>query len=116
MRQHDVGWKPNHGRIKPKYNPIPNAEERRHEDRLRELPCIGCGRRGGVCHHTMLSFPAKRFRRDHRFQVPLCEDCHVGKCGIHGIGSEAKWWASKGWSAERAAAYIEDLWRETIGL
>lgn len=108
-----MGWKPNHRRIKPKYNPIPNAEERRHEQRLEKLPCIGCGRRGGVCHHTMLSFPAKRFRRDHRFQVPVCPDCHVGKRGIHGIGNEALWWESIGWSVEQAVEYIVGLWDES---
>lgn len=111
-----MGWKPNHGRIKPKYNPQPNAEERRHEQRLEKLPCVGCGRWGVECHHTMLDFPSKRFRRDHRFQIPVCADCHRGPKGIHGLGSEAKWWAGIGWSEERAAAYIEDLWLETIGL
>lgn len=107
-----MGWKPDHKRIKPKYNPTPNAEERRHEERLEKLPCIGCGRRGGVCHHTMLTFPAKRFRRDHRFQVPVCNDCHLS---IH-KGREATWWAGKGWSEDRAAAYVQDLWLESIGL
>lgn len=105
-----MGWKPNHKRIKPKYDPNPNAEERRHEDDLKKLPCIGCGRRGGVAHHTMLSFPAKRWRRDHRYQVPLCDECHAGKDGIHGIGSEAKWWARHGWSVEQAVGYIIGLW------
>jgi hypothetical protein len=111
-----VGWRPNHGRIKPKYNPQPNAEERRHEERLLELPCVGCGRWGVECHHTMLDFPGKRHRRDHRFQVPVCPDCHRGPKGIHGIGNEAKWWASIGWSREKAVHYVEDLWLETIGL
>lgn len=104
-----MGWRPNHGRIKPKYNPIPNAEERRHEQRLEKLPCIGCGRRGGICHHTLLSFPAKRFRRDHRFQVPVCNDCHAD---IH-AGREAAWWERHGKAEQWAVEYIIGLWEDS---
>ena len=111
-----MGYKVNHGRIKPKYNPRPNAEEKRHEERLEQLPCIGCGKWGVECHHTMLDFPEKRFRRDHRFQIPVCPDCHRGKQGIHGIGREELWWASIGKSEDEAIAIIQDLWLESIGL
>jgi hypothetical protein len=92
-----MGWKPDHRPIREKYNPKPNAAEARHEDRLRGLPCIGCGREGNIeCHHTMMEFPNKRWRRDHHYQLPVCPDCHRGPKGIHGIGSEAKWAAARG--------------------
>lgn len=104
-----MGWKPDHGRIKPKYNPQPNAEERRHEDRLREMPCIGCGVFGVIAHHTMMKFPAKRWRRDHRFQLPVCEKCHVGKGGIHDI-TEAKWAKEHRLDTAQIA---QDLWADS---
>jgi hypothetical protein len=91
-----MGWSPNHKRIKEKYNPRPNAQEARHEAHLYDLPCIGCGRFGVELHHTMTEFPEKRWRRDHRFQLPVCPDCHRGPQGIHGIGDEALWAESVG--------------------
>jgi hypothetical protein len=103
-----MGWKPNHGRVKPKYNPQPNAEEARHEARLREMPCIGCGRFGVDLHHTMIEFPEKRWRRDHRYQLPVCRDCHQGPQGIHGIGSEAVWAETLGLRCTGEIA--RDLW------
>lgn len=80
------------------------------------MPCIGCGRWGVELHHTMLRFPEKRHRRDHRFQIPICPDCHRGRDGIHGIGNEVKWWATVGKSEAEAIAYVQDLWLESIGL
>ena len=108
-----MGWSPNHGRVKPRYNPQPNAAERRHEQRLEGLPCFGCGRFGVEVHHTLLDFPAKRWRRDHRFQLPVCPACHRGPQGIHGIGNEVKWLAEAGMSEAEAIAYMIDLWDET---
>lgn len=106
-----MGFKVNHGRIKPKYSPKPNAEERRHEQRLYQKPCIGCGAFGVELHHTMLDFPAKRWRRDHRFQLPLCASCHRGRDGVHGLGSEAQW-------AEKhridTAEIAQRLWAESV--
>jgi len=86
-----MGWKVIQGRIKETYHPIPNAKEKRFEAFLDEQQCIGCGRFGIEKHHVMQSMPSKRWRRDHMCQIPVCPDCHRGKQGIHGIGSEAKW-------------------------
>lgn len=105
-----MGWTPNHKRIKERYNPTPNAEERRHEERLETLPCFGCGRFGVACHHTMLSFPAKRWRRDHRYQLPLCWVCHQGPRGIHGIGSEAAWLESVRKTEAEAIEFVQRQW------
>ena len=106
-----MGYIVNHRRIKPKYNPRPNAEESRHEQRLREYPCIGCGAWGVELHHTMLSFPGKRWRRDHRFQLPVCASCHRGSNGIHGVGSEAEWGLRNGIDT---AAIAQRLWNEGL--
>lgn len=98
------------GRIKEKYNPIPNAAEKRHEARLRQKPCIGCGAYGVELHHTMLHVPGKRWRRDHRFQIPVCGECHRGTGGIHGIGSEKTWADSMGVDT---AAIAYQFWLES---
>lgn len=108
-----MGYSPNHGRIKARYNPTPNAAERRHEQRLEKLPCFGCGRFGVSCHHVMTDFPAKRWRRDHRFQLPVCWACHQGPQGIHGLGSERAWLATVGISEAEMIAYVFDLWDES---
>ena len=108
-----MGYTPDHRRIKARYNPTPNAAERRHELRLETLPCFGCGRFGVSCHHIMLDFPAKRWRRDHRYQLPLCWSCHQGPQGIHGLGSESKWLASMGMTEAEAIAFALDLWDES---
>lgn len=109
-----MGWRPEHRRMKPKYNPQPNAEESRHEARLEQQPCYGCGRFGVSCHHTLLNFPEKRWRRDHRYQLPVCQDCHQGDNGIHGIGSEEKWLASIGKTPEQAINYMIAQWEMSI--
>lgn len=108
-----MGWTPNHGRIKARYNPTPNAEERRHEQRLEGLPCFGCGRFGVEIHHVMTDFPAKRWRRDHRYQLPVCPPCHRGPNGIHGLGSERKWLERMEMTAGEMIAFVIDLWDET---
>lgn len=106
-----MGWKPSHGRMKPKYNPQPNAEEKRHEDRIRQLPCIGCGGHCTELHHLMQPCEGKRWRRDHRFQLPLCSACHRGATGIHGMGSEAGWAEAVGVDV---VAIAPRLWMESI--
>ena len=84
-----MGWKPDHRRIKPKYNPAPNAAEMRHKARVKQMRCMGCGKWPVDAHHVMGNVEGKRWRRDHRFLVPLChDDCHQGPNGVHGIGKE----------------------------
>jgi hypothetical protein len=97
-------------RIKEKFNPLPNASEARHEARIREMCCIACGAYGVELHHTMLPVPGKRWRRDHRFQIPVCPECHRGRHGIHGIGSERKWADQHGLDTSMIAL---QLWEES---
>ena len=99
-----------HGRVKEKYSPIPNAQERRHEERLALLPCVGCGGVATCCHHLLSDCEGKRWRRDHRFQLPLCDSCHTGPQGVHGIGSESKWAEGKGIDVSALAVA---LWEES---
>lgn len=94
------------GRIKPKYNPIPTAREAAHREAVRKHPCAGCGVYQVVVHHLMQDCPGKRWRRDHRFQVPLCDDCHAGKGGVHDIG-EPQWCIANGVSLPLLAARLE---------
>ena len=101
-----MGYKVTHGRIKEKYNPLPNASEARHESRLRELPCFGCGGPCQEVHHTRLQFIQKRFRRDHRYQLPLCKPCHDAAHEVR----EADWLASVGKSADQAIAFMTWQW------
>lgn len=102
-----MGYVPNHKRIRETYNPRPNAQEARFEDFLSEEPCMGCGVFGVERHHVLMPAPGKRWRRDHRYQVALCADCHRGPQGVHGIGSEAKWCEING---KDTVATAERLW------
>jgi len=87
-----MGVPVNHKRMKQKYSPVMNAAEKRHKAWIKSLPCIGCGAVGrSDAHHTLLSIPGKRWRRDHEFLIPVCWDCHQGPRGIHGIGNELTW-------------------------
>lgn len=95
-------------RIKPKYSPKPTAEEMRHRHRVQLLDCFGCGVSGkSEAHHTLLKFEEKRWRRDHRFLIPLCPSCHTGRYGVHGLGSEALWCERNGKDTE---AECKRLW------
>lgn len=105
---------PKYGSTRERYNPEPNALEKKHRDNVRKKPCFGCGRHGATGHHTLLKWPGKRWRRDHRCLLPVCHDCHTA---IHDYyGDEADWLASVNRTEDEAVAYIEDLWAESIGL
>lgn len=79
---------PKFGRIKAKYNPVPNARERRHHARLMAMPCLACGYSETVFHHLLSDSPSKRWRRDHELGLPLCDPCHRA---LHGSGNEWDW-------------------------
>jgi hypothetical protein len=54
----------------------------------------------------------KRWRRDHRFVVPLCEKAHVGKGGVHDIG-ERQWCEVNGIDLPALAVRLE---RESVAM
>jgi hypothetical protein len=77
----------NHGRNKPKYSPVPNAQERRHMSRVMERGCLVCGGQA-IAHHILQHSQHKRWRRDHQQVVPLCDRHHAE---LHGNGNEIAW-------------------------
>lgn len=75
----------NHKRIKKKYNPTPNASEKRYHDYIRSLPCLVCGEQSAL--HHVISDGFKRISKNHMLCVPLCYEHHQGDKGYHGLGS-----------------------------
>ena len=108
-----MGWKPDHKPIREKYSPKQTAAEKRHERHVQAQLCFGCGRYGSSAHHTLLEFEGKRWRRDHRWRLPVCKECHQGDDGIHGIGSETKWLASVDRTEAEAIELMARLWKES---
>jgi len=72
---------PNHGRIKPKYRPRPNAEEKRYREHIRSIPCLVCGEQSTP--HHIISDGYKKLSKNHWMLVPLCYDHHQGQDGYH---------------------------------
>jgi hypothetical protein len=94
-----------------KYNPRPNAGERRHHIRVMELPCQACGVEYGViAHHILSDAPGKRYRRDHEFVIPLCANpCHDD---LHNkIGDEQAFAAAWGFNAADVAVALREASR-----
>lgn len=101
-----MGYKVTHGRMKPKYNPNPNAAERAFEAQLRDQPCFACGMRCEEVHHTRLEFPGKVRKREHRWQLPLCRQCHAD---CHKV-KEPVWLESIGKTLGATVAYMNVQW------
>lgn len=102
---------PPQGSTRERYNPTPNAAEKRHEVRMRPEPCFGCGRNSECLHHTRLRFDEKRFDpRDHRYQLPLCDRCHRAAHAQR----EPDWLASIGRTEAEAVAYMVQAWDESV--
>lgn len=107
-----MGAPVNHRRIKPKYNPVPNARERRHHERLIAMPCKACGGAGGVFHHLLSDCNGKRWRRDHEWGLPLCDPCHRA---LHAHGNEWEWCRQAGFDVvdeakiERLVSVMEGI-------
>lgn len=102
-----MGWSPNHKRIKAKYSPVMTAAEKEHALFVTEQLCFGCGSCPVQAHHTLLSFPEKRWRRDHDWLLPVCYACHTN---IHdNFGDETVWLESIGRTPEEAIAYMAGL-------
>ena len=73
-----------HGRIKEKYNPDPNAAQRRYHDHERDKGCLVCGRPPSIHHVTTRG--AGRMSKNHWLVSPLCPEHHQGPTGIHMLG------------------------------
>lgn len=78
---------PKFGRIKEKYNPIPNAAQKRYHDHERDKGCLVCGRPPSI-HHVTTKNGYNRLPRNHYRVTPLCHDHHQGNTGFHKLGHE----------------------------
>ncbi len=59
----------------------PTNNEMRHMWRVKCLPCACCGAAGpSHAHHVR----HQGNRIGHYATIPLCDDCHVPPCGVHG--------------------------------
>lgn len=95
-------------RMKRKAKIAPAGPEKRHMDRVGEMPCLICGGQTNI--HHLMKHPDKIRRRDHRFIVPLCQEHHQGNEGVHGLGSEAKF--TERWGID-LAMIASRLWQES---
>lgn len=59
------------------------AAEKRHLDRVAQLPCVICGARPVEIHHIREGQGMNQ-RASNWLTVALCPDCHRGPNGIHG--------------------------------
>lgn len=66
--------------------PLTRAEKA-YFGKVAEGGCLVCQRPAEI--HHILASKARRWRRDNSMVVPLCESCHRGRYGVHGLGSEA---------------------------
>ena len=59
------------------------AAEKRHMDRVAQLPCAVCGADGVHIHHLREGQGMSQ-RASNWLVIPLCPPCHTGPNGIHG--------------------------------
>lgn len=57
--------------------------EKRHMDRVAQLPCALCGSHGVQVHHIREGQGMSQ-RASNWLVVPLCTSCHTGPQGVHG--------------------------------
>jgi len=85
---------PNHGRIKEKYNPTPNAAQKRFHDYVRAMTCLVCQKDASI--HHIISNGNQRISKSHWHVTPLCPEHHQGPIGYHGLGSHDLFYARYG--------------------
>lgn len=72
-----MGWRPQHNRTKPKAGAPPTPAEKRHMERVADLPCLVSGKRPVTLHHvTAYADKPGRFARSHKLVVPLAPEYH----------------------------------------
>jgi len=95
--------------------PAATKAERAYMAHMATLPCLGCGKWPVEVHHILQSMAGKITRRDHRYVVPLCSDCHRGRWGVHGIGSERGFMARTGIDLTTEAERLWQKWSDECG-
>lgn len=102
-----------HKPIREQYNPTPTAREKRFHLALMELPCHACGMEPcGVFHHLLTETTEKRWRRDHKMGIELCDPCHRD---LHDSADEWAWCVARGFDPVSAAVYNRG-WGKRQGL
>lgn len=110
-----MGYSPPHNRMKRKASDGPNAEERRHMDRVARMPCLVCGA-GSTVHHVTAKIEGGRITRSHKRIVPLCPRHHQIQWGpMESVEALAHSGFYQTYGIDLLAV-ADDLWAETIGL
>lgn len=67
-----------------------------HLSRMRQLPCLVCGKYGpSECHHLKRGVGRSMSQKaGDNFVVPLCSECHRGPKGVELAGDETKFFAT----------------------
>ena len=89
----------------------PNAAEKRHYSRVAEYGCVVCQRPAEL--HHVLRMAGKVTRRDPRYVVPLCDEHHRGRYGVHGLGSEEAFEIHHGLGAGFLRKWAAEQWDRT---
>lgn len=98
-----------HKRMKDKYNPNPNAEEKRFHDFARQIGCLVCGKEASI--HHVISDGHQRISKDHYHITPLCYAHHQGDKGYHGLGSHNAFFKEYGIDLHKAGLELRELYK-----
>jgi 5-methylcytosine-specific restriction endonuclease McrA len=86
------------------------AAERRYRDWLsREHPDCVCGARAEH-HHHIIHLNNQRITKDEMLVIPLCQQCHQGKGGVHDLGGERQFLEQTGWNLVELAVLRRHDW------
>ena len=95
----------------------PTALEKRHMDRVANLPCLVSGKRGVTLHHvTAYADRIGRFSRSHQLIVPLAPEFHLYQ---HGPKSSVEALGHRGFARTYKIDLLVEaqrLWAETLEL
>lgn len=94
----------------------PTASERKHMDRVAQLPCLVSGRRPVTLHHvTGYADRMGRFSRSHKLVVPLAPEYHLIQHGpamsVEALGHQGFY---QEWGIDLLAE-AKRLWAESEG-
>jgi len=102
--------------MRPKVGAKPSAEERRHMERVSQMPCVACGAWPVQIHHVTAKIEGGRVARSHKRIVSLCPRHHQIQHGplesVEAL-SHRGFWIHYGIDL---LAKADDLWAESIGL
>ena len=107
---------PNHKRIKPKYNPKPNAAEKLYHQWIREYGCLVCGKYAAahhVTHERCDEGIESHSGKDHWRMTPLCDGHHAVRLdSYHKLSSVWKFYKEHGIDLVQEAKRLLDEYSE----